>query len=907
MDLVWRATLVSKGLLVTLWAVTGAVVFARQSGPEIDLQAARSAYGAGKTDEADQKLNSILNEHPADVGALTLKGVILDSQQRYTEAERFYQRALQLAPSSAQVLNNAANHFLARGDRAQARRLYLKTVGIDAHHANANLQLAQMSVEDKDGRQALVYLSHLEDFANASDDTVLLRARALAISGQCTDAAPLLEKLEGDANSGPSLYFSTGMTFAQCKLYERAERSFSRVLDAEPTDFDVLYNLGLAALEAGHSDRATHVLETALKQRPQDLDCLYALSQAYLRQDRHLDAAALLTKAQKLAPDRADVVLLLAQVSARLEFFMDAADNYERYLKLKPGDGIGRREHGFMLACGSQFSRALPDLEWYVANHPKDAVGFYELGVARSVEKDRGRAFRDLDRALQLNPAFASARFARGLLNVEEQKPAAAIEDLRIYLDREPNDYRALAHLGQAYLALDRANEALDVLKRAVELAPEAPLALIHYRRALVMLGRKQEAAAIVVRLKQSGSAAEARRPQAGLIDYLSLSPADRRARYLANLRNQAAINPTDLQWKLRLGRELLVEGNTTEGLDALQQLKTASSEPKLLSECGRILLGYEQYDLARQFLESALAADPSLSSARLNLAIVLFHLQGAQIGLAELDKTPSADQKGDYYLLRAQLLDALGKIEEAVQALNRGIRAAPTRPDLYLQSAGFLVKHNLLHEAFDLLDQASIILPDARELLLAQAVVLDLLRREPDAQRLLAKIQSRWPEWNPPYVLNGMLLEIQLKSAEARQTLDTAIALGADTPEVYYYQSRAIMDATPDDLNSAQTAITQALALTAKDPYILVLAGKISLAQKYYSQALERLLAAKQLQPTLVPVHYALRDTYAALGDEQKSAAELEDIKRLASENRSQDTNPFSMENFLFEVRPPA
>src|SRR5260370_11180141 len=88
-------------------------------------------------------------------------GVVLDSWQRYQEAETYYGRALKIAPDSARVLNNVANHYLTSRNRARARELYLKTIAIDPRHANANLQLAQMSVEDKRGRQALNYLNRL--------------------------------------------------------------------------------------------------------------------------------------------------------------------------------------------------------------------------------------------------------------------------------------------------------------------------------------------------------------------------------------------------------------------------------------------------------------------------------------------------------------------------------------------------------------------------------------------------------------------------------------------------------------------------------------------------------------------------------------------------------------------------
>jgi tetratricopeptide (TPR) repeat protein len=301
-----------------------------------------------------------------------------------------------------------------------------------------------------------------------------------------------------------------------------------------------------------------------------------------------------------------------------------------------------------------------------------------------------------------------------------------------------------------------------------------------------------------------------------------------------------------------------------------------------------------------------ALLKERALALVRLDLAIERFRQQGGQAALLTLDEMPVADRQGDYYLLRAQILDSLGKTQEAVDALNRGMRAAPTRSDLYLQAAGFLMKHNLLREALNLLEQASGVLPDDRELLLAQVVTMELLRRETDAQSLLSKIQTRWPKWDRAYQLKGILLEIQLKSVEARKALETAIALGANTPEVYYYKALAITHAAPDDLEGAQEAINHALALTSTDSYAFVLAGKIALAKKEYTKAVRYFLEANRLQPTLVPAHYGLRDAYKALGDERKSAAEMDEIKRLARENQAVDQNPFAAEGWMFAVRPP-
>jgi tetratricopeptide (TPR) repeat protein len=897
--------------VLALSFLTGGLLFAQQPGPDLALDEAATAFEQGKTEEAEQKLRPVLEKHPSNLRALLLAGAVLDAGGRYSEADEYYQRALKIAPGSAQLLNNAANHYLASGNRSRAREFYLKAVAVDAQHPNANLQLARMSVEEKQGRQALAYLHRLPE----SDDPGMLelRARALGLNGQCPEAGELAGRLDSEPRGDWRVHFSAGSIYAGCKMYDQAEAAFSRAFDADPRNFDILYNLGLAALHAGHTERAAGVFEIALNERPADADCLYALAQTYLQRERAVEAAALLTRAEKLAPARADVLLLLAQVSAQLEFYHDAAASYDRYLKLKPADEAARRERAFALASDGEFERALPDLNAYVRKHPRDAVGFYELAVAQAFE-DGGSAIQSLDRALLLDGDLTQARFMRAVLKSEAGKPAAAVDDLLPLLDREPRNYHALVRLGQAYLAVNRVPEAAQVLKRALDLAPNARSVLTVYARALEALGDKEQAAAILARLKQAGAPVEAPRRRAGLIDYLRLPPAEQRARYLANLRKTSEANPGDFRWRFRLGKELLADGKTVEAVEVFRQLKPATSDPELLVECGVTLLQYEQYEPARQFLEAAVTAgallsksrSTSLSSARLDLATALFHTQGANAALAELDKTPDEDRKGDYYLLRAQLLDSLGKMPEAAEALNRGMQAAPTRASLYFQGASFLLKYGLRKEALALLDQASRMVPDEPDLLLAQWVTLGLLRRDDDARKLLAKIQAHWPEWDRPYLLNGILLEMQLKSAEARQVLEIAIALGANTPEVYYYQALAITHLNPEDVEGAESAIGRAMALTAKDPYVYLLAGKISLARKDYATAIRRLLVATQLQPRLIPAHYALRTAYKAIGDEEKSDAELEEIKRIGAENAASDKSPFSVEDFLFTVRPP-
>lgn len=277
--------------------------------------------------------------------------------------------SLALAPRSASLLNNYGNHLLRTGQRAAARAAFLKVAAADPAHPNANAQLARLTLEDKAGPEALRYLDRLPAEAQRLPEAVLLRLRALYLSGRNSEAEPILESLSPAAQGDVRLSFSAGLALASAGQYEKAETFFSQALELAPADFDVLYNLGLAASHAGHQARTYKVFETALQLRPDDVDVLYNLGAIDAALKRNDQALMWLARAAKQAPDRAGVQQLLAQNASALGYYSDSAMAWDRYFKLAPKDDTARRERGFTTALSGQRQEGLVDLQWYVARH----------------------------------------------------------------------------------------------------------------------------------------------------------------------------------------------------------------------------------------------------------------------------------------------------------------------------------------------------------------------------------------------------------------------------------------------------------------------------------------------------------------------------------------------------------
>ena len=376
----------------------------------------------------------------------------------------------------------------------------------------------------------------------------------------------------------------------------------------------------------------------------------------------------------------------------------------------------------------------------------------------------------------------------------------------------------------------------------------------------------------------------------------------------MENLQRTITTRPDDPSLRVQLGKTLLRQGKTDEAIEAFRTVHKLTSNPDLLATCGKALVDFEQYAPAREFLEPAVAANPSAADLRLDLAIAVFHSASAGDALKVLDETPPQQRQGDYFLLRAQILDAMQKPEEAAEALNRGFDAAPTRADLYFEAALFLFKHQQYQRAIRLLEQANKGVPDSPELQLIQAMAYEIVRQHDDCLRVLEQIESRWPEWAPPYMVHGITLAIRLRSEEAKPVLENAIALGANNGVTNYYLALVIVNSSPEKVEEAQSAISKALQMSPDDFYVQSLAGKIDYLRKEYPAALEHLNAALRLWPDMVEAHQNLGGGLSGTWVRRKNPSR--NLRRSCASSRKipRPTRrlPFPAGDLLFSVRPP-
>ena len=716
----------------------------------------------------------------------------LDGEQKCVEADVYYRKAQALGPQSVALLNNLGNHYLTCGAPQNAQATFERLVKISPAHPNANLQLARLALARNQGTQALDYLSRLGD---RDPEVLLARAEALQQIGNREAAATAIQEVAKLAASDPRLLFALGLACGRMGLYEQAETAFSSVLTRYPDEFDVLYNLGVAASHAGHYDRARHTFEVALKLKPGDPDTLYELGRVETNLQDYTRAVYLLAQARKLVPQRPDVVLALARAAQMGAYYGDCLLAYDDYLRLRPADQMVRRDRALVYGhTRTGLEQSLRELTEYVEKHPQDAVGFYDL--AQLLDRtDHEQALSQVSTAVRLDPKLQPARYYRSWLLHKLGRNEESLADLQIAIQLNPGDARALDLMGLDYLNLEKPSQAEQPLRKALALVPNDPDVLFHLGRALLELGRTQEAKPFLDRFQKVRQLpARVPREEPGMIEAAGLTKAERSERLIEQLRAAAAASPFDLSLKMNLAGGLLAEGRAEDAAGVFRELLAADPSSALLYEAGTTLLRFEQHALARDFLERAVAETPA---ARLDLAIAVYFTAGPQAALKLLEKAPNGEDTGDYLLLKADLLDAAGQIAEADQVLDESLRHAISRPRLVQEAALLLIRHHQNAKALELVMRALKSSEDAG-VMLTRVVVLSSMGRNEDAEKAVKEVQNRWPEWDRPYLLEGLLKERVSRPIEARDKIQIALALGSQEPAARCALAR-ISSNTPD------------------------------------------------------------------------------------------------------------
>jgi cellulose synthase operon protein C len=450
------------------------------------------------------------------------------------------------------------------------------------------------------------------------------------------------------------------------------------------------------------------------------------------------EAQATITEAERLAPNLAEAPLAAARIALVRTDTATAEQQVARALEINPHSvdslllkGQLLHSRGNYNAAIAAFSEALAIAPDAVNLHLERANTFLALNQSQKAREDvdavlkidarnplanyfltvllaRAGDWQGADVALQkispLIPRFPRGEYFQALVKINLGQTAQATDAATKYLGRAPQDIAGYKLLAGIYARARQPRQMIPVLTKAMDSGLVDVELLEMLGSAYIQTGQTDKALGALDKAAQ-----------------LAADDADVLARIAAirlglgdpsgaeiNLTRSLELTPN----KAGLGEQLvmaaLAAGDTDRAAEELDKLRqqTGTDPAKIGNLLGLVRLGRLDLEGAAAAFEGALAADPTSTAARLNLARVLTQLgrpaEAEKLLRTLLDKEPA---NAPVLSAISSILLRQNKADQLVALMEAARKAAPSNVGLTVALADLLANTGETRKAYAVID----------------------------------------------------------------------------------------------------------------------------------------------------------------------------------------------------------
>jgi len=513
---------------------------AAQSAPENSKESsdalavmALAEFRLGKSQDAEQHLNQVLNKFPAHLkSSVTLANVKL-AKKDYAGAETVMKQAVQQAPQAIEPTLALGRFYFLIGKTAEAETPIRRALEIDPKHGPALLDLANLQL--RSGRKQQAEQTYLQLAALPDKRYKSAHAEFLFQDGQRDAAIAELEKLARENPEDRDARTRLVAAYVTAKKLNEAEQVLSAVLKKNPKDADALLQRSGIYLMNNKYAEAQNDLNGVLRFRPESGEAHYGLARVHAARGATLNQRQELTEAirlnPKLLPARLELAqLLLGTKSARaaLDLLNEAPEGQrqtpaviaqrnwalislnewaEARKGIDEGLALGRSaelllQDGFWKLQQQDYPGARTSIEASLKQNPEDIRALQTLLRTYAAEKNTPAALQRVRELVAQRPKSTNLQLFLGQMLLERGNRAEARDALITARDADSNDLRpvlALAQLDMAEGKMDAARSSLQgvlqahpknhtarlILAVLEDAAANYPVAIEHYRKVL--------------------------------------------------------------------------------------------------------------------------------------------------------------------------------------------------------------------------------------------------------------------------------------------------------------------------------------------------------------------------------------------------------------------------------------
>ncbi|EIJ42595.1 ChAPs (Chs5p-Arf1p-binding proteins) [Beggiatoa alba B18LD] len=439
--------------------------------PEFAARATQTALFSRAYELAVQAANLWLKLAPNSPDAYQALGTILLQQERTDEALHYLESMLDNAQGNQQHrLEMILAMLEQRKGKDSARALIEKLVERRPDNPQILLSYTNLLIASNELDKAITVLQKILNADPTHEQAIPLYAHVLQKQNRETEALAWMEKAATAYPNRTDFGYIYARMLASGEQYEKAFEAFKRIQATFPRPEDVLFPLGILALQLNKLDEARQFF-TDLQKQAEQADIAY---------------------------------YYLGQVEEKAKNWDTALTWYK---KIKSGDNFLTAQMRIALVLSEQgnLNAAVEYLRNVPTEQEEDSLQLLRFEAELYAEKERYQdAMATYNRVVALAPTNTDSLYQRGMLAIKMNDLVQMEKDFRQIIELDPENAHAYNSLG--FTLADHTNryeEAYELIKKALNLSPNSHYILDSHGWVLYRLGRYPEAIAELRKAQQ--------------------------------------------------------------------------------------------------------------------------------------------------------------------------------------------------------------------------------------------------------------------------------------------------------------------------------------------------------------------------------------------------------------------
>jgi tetratricopeptide (TPR) repeat protein len=464
--------------LVFLMAVLSAGA-QQESAETTAIHSISSALRSQQFEDAVSQCEEAIKLFPLDPRLWTLKGMSYAGLRRQDEALAAFDHALQLSPKYLPALEGAAqSEFLAGNPRSET---LLKQI-LEQRPSDPTTHAMLGVIEYKKGNcpAAIEHFQQAGELLSSQADALNEFGLCLVKLERFEEAIPVFQKVLALQPNGKQSRYNLALDQWKAKHPEDAIATLKPQIESGDPDANVLVLAADIYESMNETPRAVELLRQAIVKDPKDPQAYLDFATLSYNHVSYQVGIDMLNAGISQLPKSAQLYLARGVLYIQLGDAAKGMADFETANRLDPELSFAATAQGLTQAEQHNSAGALATFRAQAKQHPDDAYTQYLLAEALSElgtpqgSPEYKEEVAAASRAVELDPKLAAAHNLLGTLYLQAGKNDLAIQHCELALAVDPNDQQALYHLILALRKTDRKAELPALMKRLTDLRSAA-------------------------------------------------------------------------------------------------------------------------------------------------------------------------------------------------------------------------------------------------------------------------------------------------------------------------------------------------------------------------------------------------------------------------------------------------